>query len=190
MIDQRIIDLVRQRHLADDFRYHILPVVRNAVELTSRLKADQRVVETAAYLHDIGRAGPYSSAAKDDHHIKGAKESKRILMGLGGYDPGTIEEVYHCVLAHRARAKPDPLTIEAEIVNNADAMSHFEAFPWLFGIFLQTEPNLESAMQGLKAKYERDWGRELTLSCAREIVRPRFEAIMMVLNDNLKFIDQ
>ena len=63
-MDKRIIDIVKARHLPDDLRYHISPVVENALLLAGKLKADLDIVETTGYLHGIARAGAYDKEGK------------------------------------------------------------------------------------------------------------------------------
>lgn len=81
-------------------------------------RIDERVVELAAFLHDIGREKE-DRGEIDDHAAWGAEEAGRILEDVGA-DPETIEAVQHCVRAHRYSNDVEPETLEAEIVSDAD----------------------------------------------------------------------
>ena len=63
--------------ICDDGRmkYHIIPVVKISVEMAKELKADEQVVEIAAYLHDVTRI----LGDKENHHITGAKYARDFL---------------------------------------------------------------------------------------------------------------
>ena len=139
---RQIRKIVKEKHHELDFKYHIIPVVKNALLLAKKLNADREVVEVAAYLHDIGRAKNWKDIEllgnknftgdeilkkiiSDKHHLLGAEEAKKILLDLG-YDNSFIKKVEHCILTHRGRVDPNPETEEAKIVSSADAMSHFD----------------------------------------------------------------
>jgi putative nucleotidyltransferase with HDIG domain len=148
--------------------------------LAKMLKADIKIVETAAYLHDIGRAEKRADfVPENDHHIAGAGLTRKILTELG-YDEAFISKVEHCVLAHRGRKGPEPETVEAKIVNCADAMAHFDTFLDLFHFFLQGE-SFEDAILKIERKMQRDWEKKLSLPEAKELVREKYEAIMLLI---------
>lgn len=79
---------------------------------------DERVVQLAVALHDIGRERE-DRGEIDDHATWGAREAERILEDLGA-DEQTIERVQHCIRSHRYSNDVDPETLEAEIVSDAD----------------------------------------------------------------------
>jgi putative nucleotidyltransferase with HDIG domain len=179
----KIIEIAKEHHDKEGYYYHISPVVRNALLLSEKLGADKEVVEIAAYLHDIGRSekemGEYK--AENDHHIIGEQKTREILSGLG-YDKGFIDKVAHCVLTHRGRKGPAPETLEAEIIANADAMAHFDAFLDLFRYFLaETATSFEEAVEVMSEKIQRNWNKKLTLPEAKEIVKEKYEAITLLL---------
>ncbi len=179
--------IAQQRYSENDFRYHILPVVKNALLLSDRLVADRAVVEAAAYLHDIGRAVERVEYRRDnDHHIAGSEESRKILTELGA-DEMFIGKVCHCVLAHRGRKGPDPETLEAEIVNCADAMAHFDTFLDLF-LFIREQNSMEDTVRIAKKKMMRDWDRKLSLEAAKELVKEKYDAVMLLLESMEEYL--
>ncbi len=185
MID-KIKDYVKENHKPDDFKYHILPVVKNALVLAENLDADKEVVEAAAFLHDIGCTVEGYRDIDNIHHEHGAKIASDLLEKLG-YNREFIERVAHCVLSHRARKGPSPETIEAEIVANADAMSHFDAFIDLVRYFTLSLGSFEKAVLFVEKKIERDWENKLTLPLAKEMAREKYNSIMILINSMKKY---
>ncbi|APW97183.1 phosphohydrolase [Halobiforma lacisalsi AJ5] len=80
--------------------------------------ADERVLKLAVLLHDVGRAKE-DRGEIDDHAAWGADEAERILEDLGA-DPDVVDRVRHCVAAHRYSTDPDPETLEAKLLSDAD----------------------------------------------------------------------
>jgi ATP-dependent protease HslVU (ClpYQ) peptidase subunit len=106
-----------------------------------------------------------------------------------GYDDEFIGKVAHCILTHRGRAEPDPETLEAEIVACADAMAHFDTFLDLVPLFIKTNNgSFEKAVIELEKKMERNWERKLTLPEAKEIVKDKYEAIMILIKSMKEYI--
>ena len=80
--------------------------------------ADEVIVSLGAFLHDIGRKRE-SEGKVQEHATWGAEEARKIL-GAYGYCDGTVEAVAHCVEAHRYSIGPEPETVEASVVADAD----------------------------------------------------------------------
>ncbi|ABW67448.1 HD domain-containing protein [Desulfosudis oleivorans] len=81
--------------------------------------ADMEVVIAAAFLHDIGRNHQDGSNGKICHAQKGARMAEEILENF----PLPAERkanILHCVAAHRFRRPPEPETLEAKVVFDAD----------------------------------------------------------------------
>lgn len=190
-MDKKILGLIKEKYDEVDFKYHILPVVKNAMLLAKKLNADLKVVEMAAYLHDVGRPIKRDGSEKfkrdNEHHVIGAEKSKEFLKKLG-YDNEFIEKVSHCILAHRGRKGPDPETKEAEIVACADGMAHFDTFLDLFKFFLTTGLSFEETVIEIEKKTERNWNKKLTIPEAKEIVKDKYEAIMILVKSMKEYI--
>ncbi len=190
MDKEKIIEIAKERYGDGDYKYHILPVVKNALLLAKKLNANAEVVETAAYLHDIGRATKRERFVKENEHdITGAEETKKILKD-SGYGEEFIQKVAHCVLAHRGRKCPKPESLEAEIIACADAMAHFDTFLYLFTFFLKSTDSFEDAIIEIEQKMDRNWNKKLTLLEAKEIVREKYEAIILLLKSMKEHIKQ
>jgi len=190
---KELLRLIEKRYSEYDFKYHIKSVVKNALLLANKLKADKEVVEMAAYLHDISRSrflerdDVEKFVRKNEHHILGAEESKKILKEHG-YGDEFAEKVAHCVLAHRGRQGPEPETLEAEIIACADAMAHFDMFLGLVPVFIKTNKgSFEKAIDELEGKMQRNWNKKLTLPEAKKISKEKYEAIMLLIKSAKEF---
>ena len=72
------------------------------------------VVRTAALLHDIGE-----SEGRADHHLRGAARARELLADQ---PQAFAEAVSHAIEAHRFRQPPDPQTLEAQVLSDADKL--------------------------------------------------------------------
>ncbi|MFH0986676.1 MAG: HD domain-containing protein [Candidatus Micrarchaeota archaeon] len=95
---------------------HIMRVYENAMEIAENEKCDKEIVALAALLHDIkeGKGHAY-------HHIASAKRAREILGDLN-YSDDTVEAVCHAVEAHSFSKPPEPKTVEAKIIQDADRL--------------------------------------------------------------------
>jgi len=177
---EKVRKIVEQSHEREDFQYPVLPVVKNALFLARKLNADLEVVETAALLHDIGRSRMSEFEVENEHNFAGAKKASEVLKGFGCRDD-FIEKVAHCILTHRGRSDLKPESLEAEIIANADAMTHFDTFLNLLKEFFGTNETFEAAVLEIERKMERNWGKKLSLPEAKEKVREKFEAVMLLI---------
>ena len=93
---------------------HVLRVTALAERIAAAEGADGAVVRTAALLHDIGE-----SEGREDHHLRGAVKARALLQG----EPEAFAEaVAHAIEAHRFRAEPAPVTLEAQVLSDADKL--------------------------------------------------------------------
>ena len=99
---------------------HVLRVLNMAQRIAEGERAgEQRVaiIQAAALLHDVGRA-----QAEDRGIDHAAFAAGRVSEILAGYPQPEIEAVAHAVAAHRFRTRPDPETLEARILFDADKL--------------------------------------------------------------------
>ena len=157
--------------------HHIVPVVRYAIELAKKSKADKEIVELAALLHDIG----VIRGDRKTHHISGAKEAEKILKKFGCPEK-KIESIKHCILAHRSSKSIKRKTIEAKCVASADAMAHYEEIPQLFeSAFIRFKMNPQEAVRWITYKLDRDW-KKLTPG-AKEIINEKHKAVKLIFKN-------
>lgn len=174
---QKIRQLVKNRFEEDDWKYHIVPVVKYAKKLAKKYKVDKEIVELAALLHDIGRV---DIKHDEDHHIVGIPEAEKILRKFK-YPEKVIKEVKHCVASHRTSKGPKPRTLIAKIIANADAMAHFDILPVFFW-WRHGREDFEETVKWVKNKIEKDWQKKLTLPGAKKIVEKKYKAILLILD--------
>ncbi|WP_458187761.1 HD domain-containing protein [Haladaptatus sp. NG-WS-4] len=98
--------------------HHVQRVATLAETLVSEYDADETVLFTAVWLHDVGR-GREDRGEIDDHAEWGAKEAGRILAEYDVSD-SEIEAVQHCIRAHRFSNDVEPETLEAKLLSDAD----------------------------------------------------------------------
>jgi len=84
------------------------------------------VLSAAALLHDIGRRYETREQGKICHAEKGAELAREILAKLD-FVPALIDEICHCIEAHRYRGDKIPKTLEAKILYDADKLDSIGA---------------------------------------------------------------
>lgn len=97
---------------------HVQRVYKLGEKLAKEEDADIETVRLAILLHDIGRARE-DHGEIEDHAEWGAEKSREILESHG-YEESLIEDVVRCIRAHRYSTSPEPETLEAKIVSDAD----------------------------------------------------------------------
>ncbi|NOZ73462.1 MAG: HD domain-containing protein, partial [Chloroflexi bacterium] len=70
------------------------------------------IVRTAGLLHDCARLEP-------DHHLAGARRARKILADMPA---PFVDAVAHCIEAHRFSLPPQPQTLEAQCLCDADKL--------------------------------------------------------------------
>ena len=145
------------------YQNHFVVVVKYALELAEKEKADKEIVEISAWLHDIGCIVHKS---QENHHISSAKIAEDLLTRLN-YPKDKIEKVKHCILSHRGSVNIKRETKEAQILADADALSHFDVAKELVSVFGTKEAVLK--------KLERDYAK--MSGYARSIIDYKFNKI-------------
>ncbi|TSC92268.1 MAG: metal-dependent phosphohydrolase HD sub domain-containing protein [Candidatus Berkelbacteria bacterium Licking1014_7] len=175
---EQVKNLVKNKFEENDWRYHILPVVKYAKKLARIYKVDMELTELAALLHDIGRVDKKND---ENHHIIGISMAEEILKKFN-YPDRAIEEVKHVVVSHRTSKGENPKTIIAKIVANADAMAHFDILPVFFWWRKSgKEDRFEDVLQWVENKLKKDWQKKITLPEAKEISKKNYEANKLIL---------
>ncbi|WP_297464166.1 HD domain-containing protein [Thermococcus sp.] len=99
---------------------HVERVLNLCINIGRKEGADLEVLALAALLHDVAR--PLESAGKvEDHAVEGARIARRFLRGLG-YPEEKVEAVVHAIESHRFSRGPEPKTLEAKILSDADKL--------------------------------------------------------------------
>ena len=109
---------------AHDFD-HVLRVAHLAVYLAHTEGADEEVVLLAAFLHDVPSA--LHTATRSSHHLAAA-EFARQYLSMQDMAPTAIDNVVHCIEAHRFRDQSiQPQTLEAQCLYDADKLDSIGA---------------------------------------------------------------
>jgi len=103
--------LYKDGDTAHDFD-HVLRVLALAERIAEAEGANMEVVRTAVLLHDIAHGQP-------EHHLRSAERARELLSDE---PPDFVEAVAHAIEAHRFRAGPQPRTLEAKVVSDADKL--------------------------------------------------------------------
>ncbi|MBS3760041.1 MAG: HD domain-containing protein [Halodesulfurarchaeum sp.] len=99
--------------------HHVERVDANADRLRSEYQAvDDFVVRASVYLHDIGRERE-DTGEITDHAEWGARESETILREHG-VAAERVSAISHAIRAHRFSRGPEPESLEAKILSDAD----------------------------------------------------------------------
>lgn len=100
---------------------HVERVRDLVLRIGKKEKADLNILEIAALLHDIHKPEEMRAMGKFCHAEKGAQTAKKILRKFG-VEENMINEVAHCIIAHRTKNNYIPETLEAKILYDADRL--------------------------------------------------------------------
>ncbi|ACJ15826.1 metal-dependent phosphohydrolase [Thermococcus onnurineus NA1] len=99
---------------------HVERVFNLCMHIGREEGADLEILALAALLHDVAR--PLESVGKvEDHAAEGARIARQYLRSLG-YPEEKVEAVAHAIEAHRFSRGPEPATLEAKILSDADKL--------------------------------------------------------------------
>ena len=104
---------------AHDFE-HIMRVYNNAKKLSRQEKANQKLVLSAALLHDV-IAYPKSDKRDKTASTKSAQEAEKILHKYN-YSSEEIKIVSDAILTHSFSKNRIPKTLEGKILQDADRL--------------------------------------------------------------------
>lgn len=96
---------------------HVLRVLRLAERIGRAEGANLAIVRAAALLHDAGRE--QAETAGLDHAAFAAERAREILAGQ---PDARVKAVSHAIAAHRFRTGPQPATLEARVIFDADKL--------------------------------------------------------------------
>ena len=107
---------------AHDFD-HVLRVTHLGMRIAQAEGAEIAVVRAAALLHDV----PVSGTGRGNHHFAAAEFAADHLRAEG-WEAARIENVVHCIRAHRFRDRSiQPQTLEAKCLYDADKLDSIGA---------------------------------------------------------------
>jgi len=105
---------------------HVERVLALAQNLGAELGADLEILQAAALLHDAAGAAPLSKGRAAHEHS--SAEFARAVLEQEGWPAARIEPVLHCIRAHRYRGEEQPISLEAQVLFDADKLDVIGAF--------------------------------------------------------------
>src|SRR4030067_3859492 len=96
--------------------WHCYRVVQNALVIGKEEKANLKVLELSAALHDIS-----IDKSKKDHEIRGAQFTQKFLSELG-LNKKAINQIVNCIKKHRFSKGIKAVTLEEKILQDADKL--------------------------------------------------------------------
>ena len=105
---------------------HVERVLKMALHIGKKEKADLEVLKLAAILHDVSRKSADEQKGKVDHAKQGALTAREILEKFK-IKESQIVAICHCIEAHRFRNAVKPKTLEAKILFDADKLDSIGA---------------------------------------------------------------
>ncbi|WP_457615048.1 HD domain-containing protein [Methanopyrus sp.] len=118
--EREVIEFVRTKMSevspSHDFE-HVKRVVGLCEFIGRKEGGDLEVLRAAAWLHDIGR--PKEEQSGEDHAEVSAEIAGDFLPRVG-FPSDKLEGVVHAIRAHRFSTGPEPRTLEAKILQDAD----------------------------------------------------------------------
>ena len=163
-------------NIGQTWKFHLLPVIKNACMLAEKYNADKDVVEVAAIFHDY--ADLLDLLNRDIHHILGAELAEGILL-QDGFSQDFIDKVKKCIQNHRASVVKDKFSIEEICVADADAMSHLDNFVELICWRAYLGEDIMSCNNFVKNKIQKSYNKMSKET--QELMKEKYNSIMNVL---------
>ena len=116
-IEEKVSEFFGNVNPAHDWQ-HVKRVENIALKLAEKENSDKEIVQASVLLHDIGRKKE-DEGKIDDHAVWGSNKSEEILDELE-YSKEFIEKVRECIESHRYSRGPDPESLEAKVLSDAD----------------------------------------------------------------------
>lgn len=168
----KIIDILLKEK-KKEYLCHIQFVVEIGLNLAKELGADLNIIETACWLHDIGRD---KELPGEKHPQTGRRMAEEILKDTEFSDKQK-QKIYACILSHNADTTP--LSIEEQIVRTADGGSKVE-YHEAFMLLCKKETYEERLAWGIK--YLEDGFTSISLDSYRQRIEPKYNSIIDIYN--------
>jgi HD superfamily phosphodiesterase len=176
---EKIRELSRKEAGNEDYNIHVKVVVKYTLHLAKLKGVDPELAELAALLHDIAL---FRYGVKG-HDAKGADDAAEILKQFN-YPQDKIDRIHHAIECHSGNK--DPTTMLARVLRDADALSHFDAIPWLLKVGLKDNNNdLHKAIAYVDKKIDNDIDHKMTLDESKLMVKAKYGLAKQLLKFSL-----
>lgn len=172
----KIFDRTQNCEIGQTWKYHLYPVIKNALMLADKYGANKDVVEVAALFHDY--ADLLDMNNRDNHHILGAQLAEEILFN-DNYDKDFIKKVKLCILNHRASVVKDKFSVEEVCVADADALSHMDSVVELICWRAYLGESIMECNDFVKRKIEKSYAKMSKET--QLLMKDKYESIMKIL---------
>ena len=170
IVKEKMSSLERTAHSYE----HVERVVKIALLLARKEKADMELVRMAAILHDVGRC------VGQPHNETGAKLASEILKNLD-YSPQKTKEIARIILLHNVDSKEKLSSLEEKIVWDADKIDLLGAVGIARGFHWCGEQSFDSAVKLAFETYSPIYN-SLNTRSARQLAEKRNEETMSFLS--------
>lgn len=162
----------------DRIDMHIMPSYNFALLLSREYNISPEDVGIAALLHDYTRM----QGDIKNHHITSADFAEALLQKYS-FPERRISIIRGCILNHRGSIpNKNNLTLEEQIVISADAMTIIlYPLPLFYSAFGKRKLSLQEGKAYIKNKLQRSFNK-IKLEKALEVVKPKYDALMNMLN--------
>ncbi|MGV8152405.1 MAG: HD domain-containing protein [Candidatus Nanoarchaeia archaeon] len=162
---------------------HIKQTVKLAKILAEKEKADLKICEVSALLHDICK---YKEENGKDHGKEGAKLAKSYLCSLGLYEEDILSICYAIEQHNKGKIKQ---TIEAKILYDADKLQAIGVYGLLrdYGWFISKGYSPESAYNNAISA-EIFYRKKVYTNTAKKIAKTALKDIQKFQRDYQKIV--
>ncbi|MFX0023308.1 MAG: HD domain-containing protein [Candidatus Hermodarchaeota archaeon] len=193
MLDDKILTLIRDFALKntekDDIHgfSHVERVYNLCLEFGKTLKANLKILQIAALLHDIGRIHEKTYTKNKNNHAElSAKIASEFLVSLS--IPISQEEsnqIIHCIRSHSFSNQSNPQTLEAKILSDVDKLDALGAIGLYrtIGFTIKKGGGLDKVIEHLENKIMK-LKSQMHLDISKEIAEER----EMIIQDFYKKI--
>lgn len=155
---------------------HLFEVERLAISLCHQYpNANLQLVDLAVWFHDIARLRGH----EENHDLLGATEAEVVLSQLGFADED-IRIVVEACKCHSGN-KYLPVSLEAQILATADALSHFfhDFYKRAIQYYEKNGLSRAEAIDIILKKIERDFHQKIFFDEAREYIKPIYDELIL-----------
>jgi len=132
-VEEKLLAYIKEIFANDSWTLtHTLSAVEIIKQIAKSEDADEKVLATTMYLHDVGYGGLLADgysfsqriAAKKEHMPAGAKMAREFLKEVGGYTDEEISKITHLIEVHdnvdALKTKDELLVLEADSLASID----------------------------------------------------------------------
>ena len=180
--EREVIEFVRTE-MSEVSPSHDFEHVKRVVELCELIRrkegGDPEILRAASWLHDIGRRAEERSG---EDHAEVSAEIAEDLLPRVGFPSDKLEEVTHTIRAHRFSSGPEPRTLEAKILQDADNLDALGAvgIARCFCVVGERKTSLESGVEHFHEKLLR-LPRLMHTETARRLAEKRRRRMVLFL---------